>query len=227
MAFWNAPLQTDRSRRAGLPGGFAHAFDLAPAQRTRCVSFSSPGRSARRCGDRNRYQPGPALVGNMGSESRFNYSVVGDAVNVASRVEGQAKPNGADALVAESVVLAASQFAYLEVGALDLRGKREKEKLFIWSATSTPRALRNSSRSRHVTRNSWPICAIPRWRVANSPMRQPQRAFVPDPERVLRATQRPHRDRSFGYSPLRDHIGAMGIEPQTRPCFESSSLRYA
>jgi adenylate cyclase len=57
--------------------------------------------------------------------------VVGDAVNVASRVEGQAKAFAVDALVAESVVHAASGFACLEVGSLDLRGKREKEKLFI------------------------------------------------------------------------------------------------
>jgi adenylate cyclase len=131
MAFWNAPLRVPDHAARGCRAALRIRATLNELNASDAFHF------------RRRTDPlpdvaigiglntGPALVGNMGSESRFNYSVVGDAVNVASRVEGQAKPLAADALVAESVTQAASELAYLQVGALDLRGKREKEKLFI------------------------------------------------------------------------------------------------
>ena len=46
---------------------------------------------------------GIACVGNMGSEKRFNYSAMGDVVNVAARIEGLCKEVGADILASESV----------------------------------------------------------------------------------------------------------------------------
>ena len=131
MAFWNAPLQTADHAARACRAALRMRSTLHQLNEHDAFHFRRRADPLADVAIGIGINSGPALVGNMGSESRFNYSVVGDAVNVASRVEGQAKPNGADALVAESVVLAASEFAYLEVGALDLRGKREKEKLFI------------------------------------------------------------------------------------------------
>ena len=45
---------------------------------------------------------GPAVVGNMGSDSRFDYSAIGDAVNTAARLESATKERGVDILIGES-----------------------------------------------------------------------------------------------------------------------------
>lgn len=131
MAFWNAPLQMPDHAARACRAALRMRETLRELNETDAFHFRRRPDPLSDVAIGIGINVGPALVGNMGSESRFNYSVVGDAVNVASRVEGQAKPLAADALVAESVSVAASDFAYLEVGALDLRGKREKEKLFI------------------------------------------------------------------------------------------------
>ena len=50
---------------------------------------------------------GPTLVGNIGSDQRFNYSVMGDTVNVSSRLEGQTKDYGVLTLIGSNTYEAA------------------------------------------------------------------------------------------------------------------------
>jgi adenylate cyclase len=73
---------------------------------------------------------GEACVGNMGSERRFNYSVVGDAVNTAARIESSCKAVGASVLISEATAAAAGTFAALEAGEVPLKGKSHAVKLF-------------------------------------------------------------------------------------------------
>ena len=74
---------------------------------------------------------GPALVGNLGLETRFDYSCVGDTVNVASRVEGACKAVGYDIVVVEKTREASSELAFLEAGSISLKGKTNRERIHI------------------------------------------------------------------------------------------------
>ena len=131
MAFWNAPITANdhaaRSCRAALRiRATLHELNTADAFRFRARADALPD-VAIGIG----INTGPALVGNIGSEMRFNYSVVGDTVNVAARVESQAKPLMSDLIVSQSVTEAAPDFAYIEAGFLELKGKAQKAPLFI------------------------------------------------------------------------------------------------
>ncbi len=74
---------------------------------------------------------GLACVGNMGAETRFNYSAVGDAVNIAARIEDpRARRSASDILVSESTANLLPAWALLEAGALGLKGKSTRTRLF-------------------------------------------------------------------------------------------------
>ena len=129
MAFWNAPLDiadhTTRACRAAL--------------KMREVVQALNDSDAFGFGDRGFEDPtvrigiglnaGTACVGNMGSEKRFNYSAMGDVVNVAARIESATKSFGVDVLVSEEVARAAPGMAFLEAGEILLKGKSQPSKL--------------------------------------------------------------------------------------------------
>ena len=74
---------------------------------------------------------GPALVGNLGLETRFDYSALGDTVNVASRVEGATKAVGYDILATAETRRAAPTLAWLPAGAVALKGKAAPEPAYL------------------------------------------------------------------------------------------------
>jgi len=131
MAFWNAPVDVaDHARRACRA-----ALRMRETLRglNAADSFGLKGSAA---GIEEivigiGIATGEALVGNMGLETRFDYSAVGDTINTASRVEGASKAVGYDIVVVEATRAAASDFAFLEAGSILLKGKSRREAIHI------------------------------------------------------------------------------------------------
>jgi len=123
MAFWNAPLD--------VPEHPKKAVSAALAMREAMISFNaSREEKARGAGVPHRQVAmgiginiGPCSVGNMGSTRRFDYSVLGDAVNLASRLEGASKILKVDILVSGDARNAAPNFAWLDLGDIVVVGR--------------------------------------------------------------------------------------------------------
>jgi adenylate cyclase len=115
MAFWNAPLDiAEHPRKACLA-----ALDMLAALET----LNRERGSSLKVGVG--LNTGPSCVGNLGSAQRFSYSAIGDAVNLASRVEGLTKSYGISVLATESTRAAAPEFAYIEVDLVRVVGRQE------------------------------------------------------------------------------------------------------
>jgi adenylate cyclase len=102
MAFWNAPTV--------LPG---HALAACKAALACRDAFRLSAKTAPNLALRIGINSGDPLVGNIGSSSRLNYTAIGDAVNVASRLESLNKRYGTDILIGETTARAAGDAVIL------------------------------------------------------------------------------------------------------------------
>jgi adenylate cyclase len=73
---------------------------------------------------------GSCVVGNLGSEQRFDYSALGDPVNLASRLEGQTKAYGLSIIIGDNTQALAPDFAVLEVDLIAVKGRKEPVRIF-------------------------------------------------------------------------------------------------
>jgi len=124
MAFWGAPVpDTDHAAH-----GVATALDMQKRIRGLDDDFIKQGWPLLQigvglnCGEMN--------VGDMGSRFRRAYTVMGDAVNLASRLEGLTKEYGVGILVSESMVESAPGFVYREVDRAAVKGRTEGVAIF-------------------------------------------------------------------------------------------------
>ncbi len=126
MAFWNAPLPVEDHPLRAASAALLMRQALAEFNNTPQMRDKPPIALATGCATGN------ACVGNIGSRSRFNYTVIGDVVNVAARIEQNCRHVEYDILASEAVFEAAgSRLAMLEAGFIVLKGKAVPEPVYI------------------------------------------------------------------------------------------------
>lgn len=118
MAFWNAPVeQADHAARACRTA-------LAMKKREQEIQPRLAQLGAAKVMTRIGLHTGPMTFGNMGSPQKFNYTVIGDAVNFCSRLEGANKLYGSEVLVSEDTAdLVRGQFVVRRLDLLKVKGK--------------------------------------------------------------------------------------------------------
>ncbi|HAT08362.1 MAG TPA: hypothetical protein DCS39_03820 [Rhodobiaceae bacterium] len=137
MAFWNAPADVAQ-----------HAYEACTASLDMLSALREVNRELKEDPFIGGFEQeirigiglnsGQTLVGNIGSDQRFNYSVMGDTVNVAARLEGQTKDYAQTILIGEATHKAAQEaiangrppLAFLELDLIALKGKALPERIF-------------------------------------------------------------------------------------------------
>lgn len=126
MAFWNAPVDVTNHAGKAVHAALAMRETLVRLNAEDAFHFGSE----RKVGIGIGIHTGLACVGNMGAETRFNYSAVGDAVNIAARIESSCKEVGFDILISENTAELLPEYALLDAGTLSLKGKKRRTKVF-------------------------------------------------------------------------------------------------
>jgi len=125
MAFWNAPLDCEDHADLAVKSAL-EVLDATKKLNEELTPLNLPpinvgiGISTGEC-----------IVGNMGSELRFDYSVIGDAVNLGARLEGQTRNYaGVDLLLSERTYQLCPDRAFSEVDRILVKGKSEKVTIY-------------------------------------------------------------------------------------------------
>jgi adenylate cyclase len=131
MAFWNAPLDDAQHARNACITALGMQAALDPVNEAVRIRAEEAGREPVLLNAGIGINSGPCAVGNMGSCQRFAYSTLGDAVNLASRLESQTKNYGVNILIGESTRNEVPDFATLEMDLIKVKGKENAERIFV------------------------------------------------------------------------------------------------
>ena len=123
MAFWNAPLDVKEQE--------VLAIKSAKQMRTKLKELNKDGVFDPPLNIGIGINSGEAVVGNMGSEQRFDYSVLGDAVNLASRLEGISKNYNTTIIIGEDTYKSVkNKFKFYKLDDVQVKGKSNKVAIY-------------------------------------------------------------------------------------------------
>jgi adenylate cyclase len=124
MAFWGAPVETSEHAQLAVKS----AMEMAQAVRT--INLEHREKGLPEIGIGIGLNTGTMCVGDMGSDIRRSYTVIGDAVNLGSRLEGLSKAYGVDIVVSESTRKLSTDFAWQELDLVRVKGKEQAVAIF-------------------------------------------------------------------------------------------------
>ncbi len=131
MAFWNAPLDDKEHQFNACEAAVDMLERIDVLNKERELEAQDGGHAYIPINVGVGLNTGTCVVGNMGSDLRFDYSVLGDSVNLASRLEGQSKEYGFPIIVGSRTALAVKdRFAILELDFIMVKGKKEPEVIY-------------------------------------------------------------------------------------------------
>ena len=130
MAFWNAPLDNAEHARDGCRSALLMLEEMDVFNATLKQEAEEEGSEFYPLQIGFGLNSGECVVGNMGSEQRFDYSVLGDTVNTAARLEGQSKAYGVDIVIGEATEQEIPDFATLELDLIQVKGKAQGIRIF-------------------------------------------------------------------------------------------------
>ena len=148
MAFWGAPLPDENHARNAILAGIEMQATLKALQ----PHFKERGWPEIHVGVG--INTGRVSVGNMGSEVRVAYTVMGDAVNLASRLEGITKQYGVGIIVGENTRNTVTDFTYRELDHVRVKGKDKPVAIYepVGLGTEVGKALQDEIKLFHEVR---------------------------------------------------------------------------
>jgi len=123
MAFWNAPLDDLNHAEDGCRSALEMVAAMAPLNQRLEAEAKEEGRKHLDLKVGLGLNSGDAVVGNMGTAQRMDYSVLGDTVNTAARLEGQSKTYGVDIVLGPNTYQQVQEFATIELDLIQVKGK--------------------------------------------------------------------------------------------------------
>src|SRR6185312_12602750 len=152
MAFWNAPLDDDKHQLNACEAALDMLERVDELNQAREQEAKEEGRPFIPLNIGVGLNTGLCVVGNMGSDQRFDYSVFGDSVNLASRLEGQSKEYGFPIIVGSKTALAVKdKFAILELDFIMVKGKKEPEVIYAIAGRADTAQSGRFQRLRNLT----------------------------------------------------------------------------
>ncbi|MDA9975851.1 adenylate/guanylate cyclase domain-containing protein [Alphaproteobacteria bacterium] len=130
MAFWNAPLDVAEHRRLGVMSALEMRKRLVLLNSELAVEAAAKNEPPIELGIGIGLNSGMCCVGNVGSAQRFDYSALGDTVNLAARLEGQCKTYGVEVILSAGTMLGLEDMATLELDLIQVKGKTEPIRIF-------------------------------------------------------------------------------------------------
>lgn len=130
MAFWNAPLDDPDHARHALDAARDMLIAMAGLNEGWQQQAAARGRAMPEVRIGIGINTGNCCVGNLGTEQRFDYSAIGDEVNVASRLEQLSKDYGLGVIVGEQTVQRSGSTGLVEIDRVQLRGRSGLTRIF-------------------------------------------------------------------------------------------------
>jgi adenylate cyclase len=137
MAFWNAPVDVPDHATRACRAALRMREAVNALNESDAFGFAARGFKDPRVRIGVGINAGLACVGNMGSQRRFNYSAMGDVVNVAARIESASKGLNTDLVVSEDLARQVRGIALLEAGEIPLKGKSRPTKIYAIAGDET------------------------------------------------------------------------------------------